>query len=244
MHRSSLCSARFSLVCAAIAVALLMSACRSEDPRLVIVARSDLAPREEVDRIDVELVGIGVAASVSIGRRDSLAEGIVVYDRALAPIAERHARVSFYLGDALVATRDVVIEHLADRELLVDVPRACVDIGCELELDETCVLGQCGAPTCVDGTEPECPPAMCDDDAQCAVEVECATGSCRDGVCVALGDDARCERREWCDPTQGCRARRLGSGAGGIGDAGVEPGEDDLDDAGLPSDDDPTLDGG
>lgn len=186
---------------------LVLSACHGNDPRLAIVARSDLTPREEVDRIDVELVGVGVTTSTTVSRSSSPREGLTIYERYLAPLARRHVRVTFFLDGAEIARRDLVFDHTVDRELVIDVPRLCVDAGCED--DETCILGQCAPSTCVDGDETDCPGPMCADDSECAIEaVPCATGACSDGVCLGYGDDGACESGEWCDPLSGCAPQR------------------------------------
>jgi hypothetical protein len=218
----SKCTARpRSLVFFALLGATALPACPEHEPGLVIVARSDLVPREEVDRIEVELIGVGVLASLPLGRRSTLADGIVVLDEAFVARPSREIRISLHLGDRVVVSRDLVLDHSTDREILVDLPRACVDVACDVEVGETCVRGQCGGADCVDGTEPGCPPPMCDDDAQCAIGVVCAAGRCRDGTCIALGDDSACEVGQFCDPDRGCAPRRvLDAGTDDDSDAG------------------------
>jgi hypothetical protein len=215
--------------------ALALSACHGPEPRLVIVARSDLAPREEVDRIDVALVGVSMSTSTTVARSAELREGITVFDRQLASLAGRHVRVTFFFDGEEIAMRDLVFDHLADREIVVDLPRLCVDVVCDD--GETCIVGQCASTACVEGDEADCPEAMCDDDGQCAVEdVPCATGVCANGACLAYGDDEGCEAHEWCDPLSGCAPRRAyvdawvampdGGGVDAYGpDAGADGGE-------------------
>ena len=196
-----------AVLLAVIVASSIVSGCDEEDPWLVIVARSDLVPHEEVDRIEVELVGVGVTTSTDVGRSASLREGLPIYERRLATLAGRHVRITFFFEGDPIATRDLVFDHLADRTLNVLVPRLCVDVGCDD--GETCVLGQCAEPSCVDGDEPSCPGAMCTTDEPCAVDdVPCAAGSCTGGTCVAYGDDDACAADEWCDPLTGCSIRR------------------------------------
>lgn len=193
-------------------VCLGLPACQLDDPPLVIVARSDLTPHEEVDRIDVELVGAGAATSTPVTPSDSLRDGLTIYDRDLAALSGRHVRITLFLEDQEIATRDLVFDHLTAREIIVDLPRLCVDVGCDA--GETCVVGQCAPWTCVVGSEPECPEPMCTADAQCSMDdVACATGVCAEDTCLAYGDDTSCDVDEWCDPLRGCVPRRADADA-------------------------------
>jgi hypothetical protein len=215
-------------------VSLALTGCLGPEPRLVIVARSDLVPYEEVDRIDVELVGVGSTTSASVSATTALREGLTVYDRRLATLRARHVRVTFFFDGSAIATRDLVFDHMEDRELTVLVPRLCVDAACSD--GETCVLGQCAAWTCVDGDEADCPEAMCADDGVCAIDdVACATGACSDGVCVGYGEGDGCADGEWCDPRAGCVVRRAlvdawaadpDTGIDAAEDGGLDPGMD------------------
>lgn len=189
---------------AALTALPFLSACDEDEPRLVVVMRSDLAARDELVSVTVELVGLTTSTTTSIARGDDLANGVVVYDRHLSPLAERHLRLHLVGNDGELATRDLVFAHLADREISVLVPRLCVDVDCDEDGGETCVLGQCAAATCVDGDESVCPDAMCESDDECAPSAACATGVCSEGVCLGFGDDDQCATGEWCSPDEGC----------------------------------------
>jgi hypothetical protein len=202
--------------------AMAAAGCDEADPWLVVIARSDLAPSEEVDRIDVELVGVGVTTSTTVGRSASLREGLPIYERRLATLAGRRVRVTFFLDDEEIAVRDLVFDHMADRTIAVVVPRLCVDVACDE--GETCVLGQCAEPGCVDGDEPGCPEAICASDDACAVaDVPCAGGACAEGTCLAYGDDDACADGEWCDPLSGCAPRRAAQDASAVDAGDADP---------------------
>ena len=222
MTRNSLSHANrplFTLFALLMWCAGLLSGCPRSGVQLVIVAASDLTPYEEVDRIEVELVGVGLMEGTNVERGDDLAAGIEVYHRRHATLDGRHVRITFLRAGVEVMTRDMVFDHQADREISVLMPRECEESACDG--DETCVRGVCAPSTCVDGTEAECPEATCTADTECVAEAACAAGTCRDGTCLVLGDDEVCDALDWCDPTEGCAPRRTTVTDAGIPDAGV-----------------------
>lgn len=227
----------FSLLASLLVCAGLMSGCPRSGVQLVIVASSDLTPYEEVDRIEVELVGVGVTEVTDVARGDDLDTGIEIYDRRHASLDGRHVRITFLRAGVEVMTRDLVFDHQVDRELAVLMPRECEESVCDG--DETCVRGVCAPSTCIEGSEAGCPEATCSADTECVSMAACAEGSCRDGACLVFGDDDRCEPLDWCDPTLGCATRRTtvtdaGVSDAGPGDAGGDGGSDgSLDDGGI-----------
>lgn len=218
--RASLVGLGLAPLLLAAAPAPFLLACREEDPRLVVVLRTDLAARDELVSVTTELVGISSFTTTAMVRGDDLANGVVVYDARLASLSERHVRLHLVGEDGDLATRDLVFSHLADREISVLVPRLCVDVDCDEEGGETCIVGQCAASTCVEGDESSCPGAMCATDAQCAATASCASGVCSGGACLAFGDDTQCEAGQWCSPDEGCASMPYTVDAG-VSDGGV-----------------------
>lgn len=205
-------------------VMALTPGCQPTGVSLVIVASSDLTPYEEVDSIQVELVGVGLSETTSVDERTRLDQGIEVWNRSHANLDGRHVRVTFLRAGEVVATRDLVFDHQVDRTLDVLIPRECTELDCGRL--ETCVLGVCAPDTCVDGTEADCPAPTCTSSEDCVVTAACAEAECRGGACLLFGDDGACDGTLWCDPDEGCvesrgAMRDGGAGDGGVGDAGL-----------------------
>lgn len=205
---------------------LSLTGCLPSGPRLAIVAATDLTAYEEVDEIEVELLGVGLSETLEIDRGQDLAEGVTVFDRRLGAYDGREVRITLRRDGEDVLHRDLVFDHRQDRELFVLIPRECGDVDCFEDDGETCIRGTCAPSTCVVGDEAECPEATCATDGECAADATCARAECRDGACLALGDDASCEGDAWCDPRSGCAPRRRRTRDAGTDAAPTDAGTD------------------
>lgn len=185
-----------------------LTGCLPSGPRLAIVAATDLTAYEEVDEIEVELVGVGLSETYDVDRGEDLTEGVTVFDRRLGAYDGREVRITLRRDGEDVLHRDLVFDHHEDRELFVLIPRECGDVDCYEDDGETCIRGACAPSSCVEGDEAECPEATCTTDDECVADATCARAECRDGACLSLGDDASCEGDTWCDPRSGCAPRR------------------------------------
>lgn len=192
----------------AIALVSLASCSCASGPTLWVDLRTNYVPGVEFQtvRTQIDSVGggdIGREASHALELNDAVRVGLRVATLADVVPGVYEVRVTLLDagGSSIGATRLRV--RVRDATLVTAiVTRDCTGIACGE--DEFCVGMRCIPFDCGQERRPECPPALCDGDADCSPAVSCAVAACLEGTCQSFGDPALCGPRQYCHPEQGC----------------------------------------
>lgn len=216
--------------------ALAALGCTGDRLSLVVDLKTDLVPNEEFVRVRSELFAdVPTATATPLAAdetpaatlsTDRLVSGARVGELAdLAP-GEPVLRVSLIARDGSVVLDRLARIHLqASRVVTLVLTRSCLGVTCPD--GGSCVAGECTDASCTEEDPAGCPMAECAMDDECpAPSVSCATRRCVSGVCLALGDDARCASEQFCHPSRGCQDRTISAPDGGA-DAGPPPPPED-----------------
>lgn len=176
--------------------------------RLWIDVRTNLTPGRDVYYVEVDAEGLGrttmpMRTDANWGR----GERVATYDQ----VGDATVLVTVRLRDKLnrlVVERPALVVVRGDTAVTIVLTRDCRGVTCESTDGrlQACFAGACVDAACVDGSEPECPPARCGSSAECPTPpaIECATSECVAGACVDL--PLACEADLVCDVEAGCVA--------------------------------------
>jgi hypothetical protein len=196
---------------------------------LGVELRTDLRPGLEFTSVRTDLEPIGRSEVVSATPSQDFGAGVLIAERSgLEPGA---VVVDVVLRDSTgeqVASRRVRLTLSENTVIVVTIASLCVGVTCSAEGDAEsteCLAGLCVPPTCLDPAAPGCG-SPCASDAECDDIPACATGSCRDGFCLAVARDDACAVGEYCSTTTGCRPRPAPLPDAGTPDAPPTPPRD------------------
>jgi hypothetical protein len=198
------------------------AACDSTGVTLYVDVRTDFVPGVEVAVIETRVEDVGVTRESAAVRSDDFVAGRRVAELTeLAPSSARRLTVRLLdAGRREIASRTLVVDHRADRNVLVLITRACRDVSCSPS--ETCVAGSCQPEACA--VEDAMCASECTSASDCAASA-CAAPSCEGGECFYAPMAGACAPGTYCDPSMGCLPDPSADSDGGI-DAGVDAGID------------------
>ncbi len=208
------------------ALLLVVGGCGEDGTSLLIEITSSLTVPDEVDRLELTVVGdeSGAMLDRSFALDGEWPQSVTVLP-ASDPNEAVTIRVRALLGDdpggrvveRTVSDRFVEGQH---RTVRVELSRECMFVECADGY--TCEDGNCVSVVPDDGgvmdAATDAPgdaaaDAGCTTGEECDDGVDCTFDSCEGGACVHSPDDSLCEPGTTCDPTAGCPARPCGDDA-------------------------------
>ena len=197
-------------------VAGLLCACSVDEHSLRVDVQTDLAPGIEFQSILVRVESNETAHEQEIGA-DAGDDDFFTGTRAATfgglPANEFAVVATMFRSGSPLLRREAVVEVSADTAVLLRFGRSCVGVTCPGAGDSPdareCLGGVCVVPSCVDGTQADCPQPVCEVDADCEDPSEtpaCLLHHCIDGICEETTDHTICDPNQVCRNPGGCQS--------------------------------------
>lgn len=191
------------LACTALALALVVLGCTTNEEGLIVNLQTDLRAGVEFDAVAVQ-VDDAAPRTLLVTTRDAFTRpSFVAYFAGLAS-GTRVVRVALLLGASERAVRTLSIPFRGSYLVTAVVTRSCIDVPCEQGF--SCAGSLCVPTDCITGDEPSCPPSACTSSDTCPASTPCARPLCAGRVCLEEPDDSRCGMGEICIASRGCIA--------------------------------------
>ncbi len=184
---------------------VLWSACAPVGGALVVSVVTDLEPGDDFVGVEVRVLrGDHELAHVeTVAMEGPWVEPARVAEVHGLPLDTLTVRVVL-LGPRRVpaGSREVVVQHTADRAMTVVFTSSCVGVVCPGVGDPatavSCLGGQCVEPACADCVR------QCVSGADCPASETCGAARCVEGLCIYPDGASECSTGEACHPSRGC----------------------------------------
>lgn len=175
-------------------------------PDLLVVLRTDLAPRAEFDQVVVTMGGVGVVHEAA---PRGYADGVPVMEVQDLDAGVYELTLTVMRGGAAVLSRPVIVDLARSRVVTVVVTRDCRGVSCPAPGGDAtaaaCLGSSCVDVACSEENGASCGDAACASDGDCPVSgASCATARCSAGACL-YEDNGSCGADFFCAPEAGCR---------------------------------------